>query len=284
MLRVNAGEPRGESARVAQRVRELLQAHDGDEFDEPLPGSMGAGDMPPIAPAPLGRRLAARIPLHVDPGRRSVFALGVAVVLAAALTGLWLRSSRPDPIPVSAAVPAMSGQPVRTGPTMPASSGPVSAAPTLTPTVIVVDVAGRVHRPGVYRLPSGARVDDALKAAGGALRGVDVSTLNLAALLVDGQQVAVGRPGATGGPSPPAAASSPAGAGSGGSPGSGAPVNLNAATLDQLETLPGIGPALGQRILDYRTEHGSFATVDQLDDVSGIGTVTFKRLKPLVTV
>lgn len=264
-------------------MRELLRAHDEYAIDEPELGIVADEALVPIRSTSLGRRLSARIPLRVDPGRRSVLALGVGVVLAAALTGVWLVSSRPDPVPVSAAVPALSAPSSGTGPGRAATSATATPSSTPTPTVIVVDVAGRVHRPGVYRLKRGARVDDAVKAAGGALRGVDVSSLNLAAVLVDGQQVAVGRHGATAGPSLPGP-TGPAGGGPATSPANGSPVNLNTATLDQLETLPGIGPALGQRILDYRSEHGSFTGVDQLDDVSGIGTVTFARLKVLVTV
>jgi competence protein ComEA len=139
----------------------------------------------------------------------------------------------------------------------------------------VVDVVGKVANPGVYRLPGGSRVADAVQAAGGALPGVDLSTLNLAALVSDGQQVAVGVPGA------PVVAADGAGAGSGASSG---PVNLNTATEAQLDTLPGVGPVLAQHILDWRNAHGQFASVDQLREVSGIGEAKFADLKSLVTV
>lgn len=249
------------------------------------PGQLGGrAGIPPGLPVPWLRRVAARVPVRLDPGRRSAVAVGLAVVLAAVVTGIWLMSSRPQPMPVSAAVPAGSA------PLAPASGASPTAAPTVapapsaavsSPAELVVDVAGKVHRPGLYRLPAGARVDDALKAAGGPLGGVDLSSLNLAARVVDGQQIAVGKPGAVG-PQPGAAGSSPAvPTGVGGASG---PVDLNTASLEQLETLPGIGPALGQRILDWRSAHGSFTSVDQLDDVSGIGTVIFARLRALVTV
>lgn len=142
--------------------------------------------------------------------------------------------------------------------------------PTPTPASIVVDVGGRVRRPGLVTLPLGSRVADALRAAGGALRRSDLVSLNLAAKVTDGQLLLVGVPGA-----------SVAAAGDGTSSG---PVDLNSATADQLEALPGIGPVLAQHILDWRTAHGSFRSVDQLKDVSGIGDSTFADLAPLVTV
>ena len=142
--------------------------------------------------------------------------------------------------------------------------------PSPTPPSVVVDVGGRVRRPGLVTLPLGSRVADALRAAGGALRPRDLLSMNLAAKVMDGQLLLVGVPGA-------AVASSDGGSTSG-------PVDLNSATADQLEALPGIGPVLAQHILDWRTAHGGFRSVDQLNDVSGIGDSTFADLAPLVTV
>lgn len=144
---------------------------------------------------------------------------------------------------------------------------------------LVVDVAGKVRRPGIYELPPGSRVYDAIRAAGGARPGVSTLSLNLAEPLRDGEQIVVGHSStSSGGGLPPApgvaASSSPA----------PAIVNLNTATLEQLETLPGVGPVLGQDILDWRDAHGQFASVDQLQDVSGIGDVRYAQLSPLVTV
>lgn len=194
-----------------------------------------------------------------------------------------MLSSQPKTMPVSAAAPQLSDAPAlgasgTSSPSPRAASSVTSAVPSSgASAVVVVDVAGKVARPGVYRLPSGSRIDDALRAAGGARRGVDLTSLNLASVLVDGQQIAVGRPGAV------PAAGQPVASGAAPSAANGL-VDLNTATLEQLDDLPGIGPALSQRILDYRTEHGSFTGVDQLDDVSGIGSVTFEKLKSLVTV
>ncbi len=144
---------------------------------------------------------------------------------------------------------------------------------------VVVDVVGLVRRPGVVTLPSGSRVTDAVAAAGGVTSKADVSSLNLARRLVDGEQIAVLAPGAA--PPPGAAAAQPAG----GQPAApGAPLDLNTASLQQLDGLPGVGPVLAQRILDWRLAHGRFSTVDELREVTGIGDSRFGDLKPLVRV
>jgi competence protein ComEA len=185
----------------------------------------------------------------------------VAVTLAGA--GFWYVRSLPRPVEVRAQAP----------PPVPAPSASASAA--VAP--VLVDVAGWVRRPGVYRLPAGARVIDAIEAAGGARPGAELQALNLAAPLVDGTQILVPRPGET----PPLPAP-PAVAGSGAVP--GALVNVNTATAAELETLPGIGEVTAQAIIDHRTEHGPFASVDQLLDVTGIGDVTLENIRDLVTV
>jgi competence protein ComEA len=145
--------------------------------------------------------------------------------------------------------------------------------------VVVVDVAGKVRHPGVVRLPSGSRVVDAITAAGGALHGVDLTSLNLAAQLQDGQQVLVGvvsQAPQTGTSSGPTTNSGPTA--------SSGPLDLNSATLEQLESLPGIGPSLGQRILDWRAAHGRFTSVQELREVSGIGDARFADLAARVRV
>ncbi len=168
---------------------------------------------------------------------------------------------------------------------------------------VTVHVAGAVHRPGLYRLPAGSRVDDAIRRAGGAGRTADLTAVNLAAKLEDGRQILVprrpvaagaGGGGAGAGAGSPAAAGtgSPVGAGGGavGSAGGGAvgapaaPINLNTATLEQLDTLDGVGPGIAQRILDYREEHGGFRRVEELAEVPGIGDKRLATLTPLVTV
>jgi competence protein ComEA len=132
---------------------------------------------------------------------------------------------------------------------------------------VVVDVTGAVRRPGVYRLPAGSRVIDALKRAGGVSHGAAVEAINRAARLADGQQVVV--PEAGPGGSVPAAA----GAGEEG------PISLGSATVEQLDTIDGIGPVTAQKIVEYRDQHGGLASVDQLDQVSGIGPATMESLR-----
>jgi competence protein ComEA len=157
---------------------------------------------------------------------------------------------------------------------------------------VVVHVVGRVRHAGVVRLPAGARVEQALAAAGGPRRDADLTRLNLARVLVDGEQVWVPRPGEANGPDVVGPVGFPVGSGPGGSGsrggGSGsagaalAPVNINTATLADLDTLPGVGPVLAQRIVDWRTQNGRFTSVDELGEVSGIGDAVLARLRPLV--
>jgi competence protein ComEA len=133
---------------------------------------------------------------------------------------------------------------------------------------VVVDVAGAVRRPGLYRLEPGARVANALAAAGGATRRANVDAVNLAAPLADGLQVVVPLRGAAGSAS--------------GSPSSTAPVDLNSASVEQLDALPGIGPSTAQKIVDYRQAHGAFHSLEELDAVPGIGAGRIAQLKGLV--
>lgn len=160
----------------------------------------------------------------------------------------------------------------------PPAAPPAETTTASAPTVLVVDVVGAVHRPGLYRLEQGARIADAVARAGGATRKAGLSSINLAAPLADGQQVVVpNRGSASGAGAAPAA--------SGGSAATGiatGPVHLNTATLEQLDALPGIGPVTAQKILDYRQKHGSFASVDELDAVPGIGPARMDQLKDLV--
>ena len=142
--------------------------------------------------------------------------------------------------------------------------------------LLVIDVAGAVRRPGLYRLRSGSRIDDAIAAAGGPTPKAQLDTVNLAAPIADGEQILVPGRGAAGAAA--AAASPPAAAGS--SP--TAPLDLNTATLEQLEALPGIGPVTAQKILDYRQAHGAFHSVTELQGVPGIGPAHMAQLKGLV--
>jgi len=215
----------------------------------------------------VGRHRAAGTEVRVPPGRTGARAMWIAAVLAGALVVGWSWLGRPavDPAPVLGA--AVSSAPAAA--TVPPSPSTAAAAGS----VVVVAVVGQVVSPGLVTLPAGSRVADALAAAGGLLPEADPASVNAAALVTDGQQIAVGVPGA--GPAP-AADGTPAVA--------GGPVDLNTATVADLDTLPGIGPVLAQRIVDHRTESGAFTSVEQLDDVSGIGPALYAEVSPLVTV
>jgi competence protein ComEA len=150
---------------------------------------------------------------------------------------------------------------------------PVRAKPAAAK-LLVIDVAGAVRHSGLYRLRSGSRIDDAIAAAGGATRKAQLDTVNLAAPVADGEQIIVparGAAAAVAGAGPPAAGSSPS-----------APLDLNSATLEELENLLGIGPVTAQKILDYRQAHGAFHSVAELEGVPGIGPAHMAQLKGLV--
>jgi len=166
-----------------------------------------------------------------------------------------------------------------------ASPSPPSALPSPSPSApdVVVYVCGAVRSPGVVRLPSTARVADALKVAGGATSSAELSAVNLAARLADGQQIIVPRRGeapAAGG----AAASATSGAAGSTVAGPAAPININTASLEELDTLDGVGPATAQKIIDYRTANGGFKTIDEIKEVSGIGDAKFAAMKDSITV
>ncbi len=164
-------------------------------------------------------------------------------------------------------------------PVIPGATTLGTASPQVSPSPtgqVVVDVAGEVRHPGVCELPAGSRVIDALHAAGGLTHRGDTTSLNLARVLTDGEQVLVPRrTSPTGGGTVPTTSSSS---------GTGAMVSINTATLEQLDELPGIGPVLAQAIIDYRTQNGPFTSLEQLTDVSGIGDATYADIEPFVTL
>jgi competence protein ComEA len=249
--------------------------------DDPDPGP-GAGDAVPGAshpsapygadPLPItsrrGRLVQRWVPAPLrdarwEPGRPGALLLSLVAALAAvvAAVGVWRERPVPEPAP---ALPLLTTAAARVP----------SAPPAAEAQEVVVSVVGRVARPGLIRLPDGTRVADALAAVGGALAGTDLMGLNLARRLSDGEQVLVGV-------APPPG--QPASGASGNSGGSG-PIDLNAATLEQLDGLPGVGTVTAQRIVDWRVAHGRFTSVDQLREVSGIGQARFGQLKKLVRV
>jgi len=212
--------------------------------------------------------------------RAELAGLVAAVILLLAGVGLWYSRSLPRPIDV--ATSEVTSAPFASSPAAPISGAaltPTSASPSVSSTVavLIVDVTGAVRRPGVFEFQSGDRVIDAVRRAGGALEKADLTLLNLAAPLTDGQQILVPKKGATVSGAPPV--------GTGTAPGStGALININTADEATLESLNGVGPVLAASILQYRTEHGPFASVDQLDEVSGIGPATLEDLRSQVTV
>jgi competence protein ComEA len=192
--------------------------------------------------------------------------VGLAVLLVGLLGGaaLWYARSLPQPIQV-AVTPSAS----------PVPDASASAGVTPSGAPLIVDVAGWVHRPGVYEFDPGARVIDAVELAGGAREGADLALLNLAAPLTDGQQILVPKEGQA-----PAAA--PGGAVPGGS--TGTLVNVNTADATALETLNGVGEVLAAAIITYRDEQGPFTSVEQLEEVPGIGPSTLEEIRDQVTI
>ena len=176
-------------------------------------------------------------------------------------------------------------------PAMVPTTGPAAGPGGLSTTSgsVVVHVTGAVSRPGVVTLPPGSRVTDAINAVGGASAEADTQQLNLARVLTDGEQIRVPRIGEvlpepapqTGGDAASGARTAPGKSGGGGASGM---VNINTASASELEKLPGIGPALAQRIVEYRDSHGSFASVDSLTDVPGIGKAKLEGLREQATV
>ncbi|MEU8886495.1 helix-hairpin-helix domain-containing protein [Streptomyces sp. NPDC048442] len=218
---------------------------------------------------------------------RTLGALAAVLVVSAGFAFQHFWTGRPETVRVPETVGvAGPAAPLPTPPRAQPSPGPAPArasAPGAVQapqapggSVVVVDVSGKVRHPGVHRLPAGSRVADALRVAGGVKSGTDTDGLNRARVLTDGEQVVVGGPA----PPPPDAGAGP-GAGTGGVPQTG-PVSLNSATVEQLDTLPGVGPVLARHIVDYRTQHGGFRSVEELREVNGIGDRRFTDLQNLV--
>jgi competence protein ComEA len=254
--------------------QELADLAVGDEprqppSDEPRPRSADAVGAQPTPSVAWDDAASAPPPRRID----ATVLPAVLLVTGGALVGalvLWLLAwPRGEALPVTTPVvlPATSAS-------TSATDGAVAPSATASPGAVVVDVAGEVRKPGVLELPAGSRVVDALDAAGGALPRADTTPLNLARVLLDGEQVVVPTRGRLPGAAAPGVTA----------PASPAVIDLNAATIEQLDTLPGIGPVLAQRIVDWRTSNGGFSSADQLREVSGIGDATFADLEPLVRV
>lgn len=258
----------------------------------PVPGRHAARRSLVAVPrlSALPETLRGRV--RLGPAQLAVVAL--VLVAALALTCWWLARGRATAItapvaaastaaplvglPSTVAAPVVEARPTTTAASPAATVSGVTSAGAM----VTVDVEGKVRRPGIVVLPTGSRVTDALKAAGGVPHRRSLHGLNLAAVLVDGQQIMVGTAPAVGGTVPVGTS-----AGDGSDPaasGVAAPVNLNSATADQLDTLPGVGPVTAQSILEWREQNGGFTSVQELLEVDGIGPATLAKLAPHVTV
>lgn len=261
----------------AERLQRRLGADEETEHDEARPDTTLSRWLPDTT-TPQGRGWLAAV--RADPGRAGVIALAVVGVTAVLVTVFTLWRDAPPPV-VAAKLPEVE---------MVSSASPKPAADQ----PVVVSVVGLVHRPGLVTLAQGARIADALEAAGGPVDGADLIGLNMARRLTDGEQIIVGIAPAPG--QPAKMGSSTTGAETGADPppsgavpaprsgSAGEPVNLNTATVEQLDTLPGVGPVTAAAIVAWRDANGAFSSVDQLGEVDGIGPARLAKLRDLVHV
>ena len=205
------------------------------------------------------RQLAAYAVLAV-----AVIAVGAKYVLASHQAG----ASTGEPLVLSSSLPSPAAM-------------QQSVQPSPSPSVpdLVVYVVGAVRSPGIVRLPADARVADALQMAGGATASAELAAVNLAARVADGQQIVVPRRGEAPVAAAPASSSAAAAAGT-----PAAPININTASLEELDALDGVGPSTAQKIIDYRTANGGFKTIDEIKEVPGIGDAKFAAMKDSITV
>jgi len=282
---------------VSERLARLLAEHEPRRAEpDPEASGTGAPDQeagraaePATDPAPVPPVEDVDEPLPARRFHRVHLGVVAAVLLLGVLVAGWsLLRARPVALaaaePTAAVVTEAAGSPVAT--TSP-PVGPATAAPSPGPSAgLVVHVLGAVRRPGLVQLPSPARVQDAVDAAGGFTRAADPGELNLAQLLTDGQQVVIGTEDE---PDGEVRGSGSGGSGSGqsasGGSGSGGTVlDLNSADPAQLEELPGVGPVTAAKIVAWRDEHGRFSRVEELQEVDGIGPKTYAEIAPHVRV
>ncbi|MGV9799188.1 helix-hairpin-helix domain-containing protein [Mycobacterium sp. NPDC003449] len=266
-----------------QRLRRRLGADDDpDDADDGV--GTAAADPGEVAETALSRWLpdtsndGARgwlATVRADPGRAGVLAMGAVGILAVLVTVFILVRDQPPPVTAANLPPVQ----------MISSANPTPAGDAEGQ--LVVSVVGLVHKPGLVTLRAGARTADALEAAGGPLDGADLIGLNMARRIADGEQIVVGIAAPPGQPTSmgSSVAGEPAAPGGGAEPDApAAPVDLNAATAEQLDGLPGVGPVTAEAILAWREANGRFASVDQLGDVDGIGPARLAKLRTLVRV
>ena len=214
---------------------------------------------------------------HFSQSQRRVvyFALALAIAVGA----LFFSLSRGNAASTSASSGSAGNSALSSGKGgFPLDTTPTIIAAPVIPATIVVDVAGKVLHPGIYTLPQGSRAADAIKASGGALKGIALTDINLAEILTDGQQLIVG--------APVVVTSSSKGKSSKASTGkiTSGTIDINTATIAQCEQLPGVGAVMAARIVAYRSAHGNFASVSDLSKVSGMGKSKFTNLKNFVRI
>ncbi|MEE6178608.1 ComEA family DNA-binding protein [Mycobacterium sp. 050134] len=240
--------------------------------------------IPDASPA---RGWAAR--MRADPGRAGAIGLAIVAVLAVLVTVLTMLRDRPAPV-MSAKLPPVE-RATAASPRSSANPGPPGGADH----PVVVSIVGLVRTPGLVTLAPGARIADALQAAGGAVNGADTIGLNMARPVGDGEQIVVGLAPSAGQPpalgssvasgSPPTSRTPAPGGGPGpAKPKAGEVLDLNTATMEQLDALPGVGPVTAAAIVAWRQAHGKFTSVEQLADVDGIGPARLDKLRALVRV
>lgn len=255
-----------------------------------------SGDSEILRPhEPLVRTPSSLRDPHIAPNRLAVIGAIVLVLVAAVVFGgravLARASSTPHPLTASSALTSASssGSPSsRSGFGSGADSDQVASGSSSSSgsSVVVVQVVGQVRKPGVVEIRPGSRVRDAVEAAGGALPTADLAAVNMARVVTDGEQIQVPKPGESVTAAPGGAAGG-TGTGNGSATGSGAAggvVDINTADAAGLDSLPGVGPVLAERIIQWRQENGRFTSVDDLGEVSGIGEKMLERLRPLVRV
>jgi competence protein ComEA len=262
----------------AERLRRRLGAEPAaeDDDDDTDPNSL----LPRWVPDGVAGDDGWLAKVRADPGRAGAVALAAVAAIAVLVTIFTLMREQPAPV-ASAKLPPVD---------MAASAGRTTNPATRSNQPVVVSVVGLVHTPGLVTLAPGARIADALKAAGGTADGADTIGLNMARQVDDGEQIVVGLAPARGQPavlgssvSPGSAAAGPTSSASRAG-GPAQPVNLNTATVQQLDTLPGVGPVMAAAIVAWRDAHGKFTSVDQLSEVDGIGPGRLEKLRPLVRV
>lgn len=252
-------------AQVPPRHALAAEESPSPSVPEPVAGAVTERPPPRRSRSEVGGRLGQFGRQAWAFGREHVAAVVIVLLVGCGWTAYSLLQARSTPVAM-AAPPAVVASP----------------APSATPAPrVVVHVLGAVQNPGVVELADGSRVEDAIRAAGGLTRTADPAELNLAAVVADGSQIVIGtRTKPRGDVHGPGAASGTGG----GSSSAGGIVSLNTATLEQLDTLPGIGPVTAQKILDWRSKHGRFTAVSELQEVDGIGPKTYADIAPNVRV